>query len=273
MNGTASVGVDPGFSHGDHVHPTDTTRYAASNPSGFQTAAQVTASLGAYLPLAGGTVSGSLSVTANLIAAGGFCAIRSSGTPSLQLQNNSGGIGTNINHSLASGISTWANVAASSLGAYIDATGNLNASTANATKPSGGPWVAASDERIKTVGGEWKQGLDDIIKLRPVTYAFKGNDTPTADPNADHIEAKSDVAPFPASPHYHEAKNGSAFVGLIAQEVETIFPGMVARKPGYINGEAVDDLRTLDTGPLIFALVNAVKTLAARVEALESASG
>jgi hypothetical protein len=33
-----------------------------SNPSGYQTAAQVTASLGAYLPLAGGTITGALTV-------------------------------------------------------------------------------------------------------------------------------------------------------------------------------------------------------------------
>jgi hypothetical protein len=36
------------------------TPYNATNPSGYQTAAQVTASLGAYLPLAGGTLTGAL---------------------------------------------------------------------------------------------------------------------------------------------------------------------------------------------------------------------
>jgi Collagen triple helix repeat (20 copies) len=47
---------------------TDTTRYAASNPSGYQTAAQVTASLGPYaltanvVPLTGGTMTGALSL-------------------------------------------------------------------------------------------------------------------------------------------------------------------------------------------------------------------
>ena len=58
MDGTASAGASAAFARGDHVHPTDTSRYAASNPSGFQTAAQVTASLASYLPLAGGTMSG-----------------------------------------------------------------------------------------------------------------------------------------------------------------------------------------------------------------------
>jgi hypothetical protein len=35
INGTASPGVATAWSRGDHVHPTDTTRYAASNPAGY----------------------------------------------------------------------------------------------------------------------------------------------------------------------------------------------------------------------------------------------
>lgn len=46
MDGTAQIGSLPtSFALADHVHPTDTSRYAASNPSGYQTAAQVTAAL------------------------------------------------------------------------------------------------------------------------------------------------------------------------------------------------------------------------------------
>ena len=48
MDGTGAVGVSALFARADHVHPTDTSRYAASNPSGFQTAAQVAASLAPY---------------------------------------------------------------------------------------------------------------------------------------------------------------------------------------------------------------------------------
>jgi hypothetical protein len=45
MDGTAAVGTGTTWARADHVHPTDTSRYAASNPSGYQTAAQVTAAL------------------------------------------------------------------------------------------------------------------------------------------------------------------------------------------------------------------------------------
>ena len=45
MDGTAAAGSSALYSRGDHVHPSDTSRYAASNPSGYQTASQVTAAL------------------------------------------------------------------------------------------------------------------------------------------------------------------------------------------------------------------------------------
>jgi len=43
MDGTAAIGSGTTWARADHVHPTDTSRYAASNPSGYQTAAQVAA--------------------------------------------------------------------------------------------------------------------------------------------------------------------------------------------------------------------------------------
>jgi hypothetical protein len=48
MDGTAAVGTGATFARADHVHPSDTTKYAASNPSGYQTAGQVTAALVPY---------------------------------------------------------------------------------------------------------------------------------------------------------------------------------------------------------------------------------
>jgi hypothetical protein len=48
MDGTASVGIGTTWARADHTHPSDTSRYAASNPAGYQTAANVTASLAPY---------------------------------------------------------------------------------------------------------------------------------------------------------------------------------------------------------------------------------
>ena len=69
MSGAGAVGTGMTWARADHQHPSDTSRYAASNPSGYQTAAQVTTSLASYLPLAGGTLSGALtpSQTAGLV--------------------------------------------------------------------------------------------------------------------------------------------------------------------------------------------------------------
>lgn len=47
MDGSATIGVSALFARADHVHPTDTTLYPMSNPAGYQTAAQVTAAVGA----------------------------------------------------------------------------------------------------------------------------------------------------------------------------------------------------------------------------------
>jgi collagen type II alpha len=45
MDGVGAGGVAITWARSDHVHPTDTSRYAASNPAGYQTAAQVAAVL------------------------------------------------------------------------------------------------------------------------------------------------------------------------------------------------------------------------------------
>ena len=143
----------------------------------------------------------------------------------------------------------------------------------NAQKPGGGPWIDSSDARIKNVLGDYEPGLDEVLALQPRRFTYKGNDTreePGPGPDTDvHRDAPIEV-PYPNSSHYMEARDGKEFVGLIAQEVEAILPGMVSLHPGFIDGEATD-IRLIDSTELIFALVNAVKTLAARVAALEAA--
>ena len=48
-------------------------------------------------------------------------------------------------------------------------------------------------------------------------------------------------------------------------------PEMILKEPGYIDGEQVPDLHKADYTALMFALINAIKELKARVEALEAA--
>ena len=142
--------------------------------------------------------------------------------------------------------------------------------TGDAVKPTGGPWTASSDARIKTVTGEYAQGLDAIKQLRPVTYRFRGNDVQFP----DAVENKQKTVkgkPNPSSMHYALAKEGKEFIGLIAQQAEQSMPETVSKIAAEIEGIPVDDYRVLDSGPILYALVNACKELAARVEALEAA--
>ena len=147
----------------------------------------------------------------------------------------------------------------------------------NAFKPGGGVWADTSDARIKNVEGDYQRGLAEVAQLHPVLYTYKGNDTPDAPAHIktgveadDANKAKEAVAvPYPNSPHQVSAKAGTKYAGLIAQEVEAILPEMVTKGNGYIDGAAVADLRTLDTTPLIFALINSIKELKARIEVLE----
>jgi hypothetical protein len=59
-------------------------------------------------------------------------------------------------------------------------------------------------------------------------------------------------------------------VGLVAQEAEAAMPSLVTQTRGVIDGVEVDDLRALDPSELVFTLINCVKQLAARIEALEA---
>jgi hypothetical protein len=142
----------------------------------------------------------------------------------------------------------------------------------SAFKPGGGTWTSPSDARIKTVQGDYALGLDEVLQLRPVNFTYKGNDTGEPLSEGAARAVRTGAAPYPASMHYALAVEQRPFVGLIAQEVEAIFPAMVKRAAGFIDGVAVADVRNLDPSELIFALVNAVKTLAARVATLEAAT-
>jgi len=139
---------------------------------------------------------------------------------------------------------------------YLERSSLLFAVYGAALKPGGGLWADTSDSRIKTVSADYTTGLDAIETLRPVKYIYKGNDTKRVGFPSDHAKV---------------AAEGQEFIGLIAQEAEVAMPEMVTQTTAYVDGTEVTDLRVMDTAPLIYALVNAVKELSARVAALEGA--
>lgn len=120
----------------------------------------------------------------------------------------------------------WAN----GLDVYVGggATGSDLFVNANAYKPGGGSWTATSDVRLKNVSGDYERGLDAVQRLRVVRFHYKP-DNPRNEPS------------------------DRPFVGLVAQDVQKVFPEAVKlRDDGYLD---------LDTTPIHFALINAVKEL------------
>jgi hypothetical protein len=228
------------------------------------------------------TVNGTLGVASNANVNGGFtCAgVIGVGSGGGQLYWDGGSYCYHTCPPYSSNIGVGANISLSP-----QSGANMLLQVGHGYQAGGGSWVALSDERIKTVDSDYTIGLEEVLQLRPVNYTYKGNDTPTADKSALRVEdidpenpnapipADKLVteAPYPTSMHYHYAKEKRPFVGLVAQEVEKVFPGMVREKDGFIDGEAVTDMRHLDTTPLIFALINSVKTLTARITQLEAA--
>jgi hypothetical protein len=128
----------------------------------------------------------------------------------------------------------------------VTMSGDFTIGGANATKASGTTWANPSDARIKQDVQDYRTGLDDVVKLRPVSFKYR-----------------------PAT-NYPEELLNTRQVGFIAQEVEDIMSDMVTSAPGQVGDIKLDDLRTLDTNNLIFALVNAVRELTERVKQLEA---
>jgi hypothetical protein len=201
--------------------------------------------------------------------AGGGCTLSGDATNSYWFVNQPNNC--YIQYAKASGQLTF--IVNSAAVFYWDVNKNF-ITTAGGYKPGGGTWADSSDARIKNVEGDFTTGLDAVAALRPVTFTFKGNDTPDAPAHFttsfDTETKDAPTVPYPNSPHRQAAVDGKRFHGLIAQDVESVFPEMVTQRAGYIDGVAVNDIRDLDTGPLIFALVNSVKELKTHIDTLNT---
>lgn len=149
--------------------------------------------------------------------------------------------------------------------------GGILVPAGNAAKTGGGPWIATSDARIKTVHGDYTKGLAELLQLQPRRYSYTSDvafdpNCPDADPESSPLIPSEEWEPnLKAAPD-------RVLVGLVAQEIETIFPETVTMRPALIDGVAVEDLRDLDTNELIYAMINALKEINARLIALEGSA-
>lgn len=254
---------------------------------------EATADLSAYLPLAGGTMTGSLTMgmpmpadmwEASLLVqeglgtyadGGGFmfnCYVTAPTQWSYMVSGKYAGI---TNFSGGPGVFEWFLGRPGTAGApltYVspaDGTtitttpqtlmtlniiGQLTISAADAFKTVGGEWATVtSDARVKQDVADYATGLEHICALRPVTFRYNGLGGSQND--------------------------GKTHIGLIAQEAQPVMPEIVIDAaaatqnpdgtPTPLTARLLPGQLGMDASALKFALVNAVRELAARVAALE----
>jgi Chaperone of endosialidase len=131
------------------------------------------------------------------------------------------------------------------LGLGTTPTHQLHLSTDDAAKLATATWATTSDARLKDVLGPYTDGLALLAALEPVWYRYNG---------LGGIR-----------------RDSREYVGLLAQAVEQVAPYMVTARRGRLRAEDEDtDLLELNTSPLMFALINAVNTLAADLAAVQA---
>lgn len=194
--------------------------------------------------------SGTLLLVAASTLTGQEFEIRDNGVTNVSATRVYSEVGT-LNLQMGTGAQCFTHNATGGVVQTTDASGNLTI-TGTATKPTGGSWLSPSDARLKENVHPFTEGLERVMELEPVWYAYNGRGGMRSD--------------------------GREHIGLLAQAAEQVAPYLVGRQWGRLEPDSPPtELLTLDESPLLYLLLNAVKTLQAtqqaqaqRVEALET---
>ena len=275
MNGTAAAGSSAAWSRGDHVHPVDTSRYAATNPSNFQTAAQVTASLANYLPLAGGTLTGALNAPGSAIGgvglSGGVVSGPSNGPITIAMGTGAiGGCG-GLTFSIPSLPSAaplgfgWSNSPTGYGSVTVAAAGGLQGYVIRSTAVEG---LTFGVTMIQLTGALTSMSAVND-SLTPASWSTTSSDARLknnlAAPSRDALAIVNEVAVSQCDFRYPGAMGSGEHwdFTMVAEEVEAALPYayMPAPKDGFSG---------LHPLHLITVLWKAVQQLSERLEALEA---
>ena len=214
MNGTAAIGASGQYADAAHVHPVDTSRYAASNPSGFQTAAQVTASLGSYLPLTGGTLTGGL----RLQAISFIC-----GAGSVGIVNNTSGFNFSTSGLVVeSGVQCiWANKTGANGSAIIFGQGGTACGSVTVANANSTAYNTTSDGRLKEDLREISSG-PILDALEVWDFRWRGSQF-----RGQGVIAQTAIEIFPDAIHHDEDNDTwgadySKFVPLLIAEIKAL---------------------------------------------------
>ena len=116
-------------------------------------------------------------------------------------------------------------------------------------------WSTTSDRRLKKNIVDNTKGLAEINQLRVTNFEYRTED-------------EIDMSEFPLADNAHQVVlgegNGGHHTGVIAQEIESVLPECIK----------VSDrgAKTVDTDPILWALVNSVKELSAKNDELVAAN-
>lgn len=137
----------------------------------------------------------------------------------------------------SSGVSTLVIEASTpKLGLGINPSHQLELAANDAVKPGGGSWLAPSTTAVKEDIQPFTDGLDILLALEPVTFAYNGLGG--------------------------TARTGEVFVGLLAEAVRAVAPYLVRPYQGRLRPEGPEtELLALDSGPLLYVMLNTIKTL------------
>ncbi len=115
----------------------------------------------------------------------------------------------------------------------------------NASKVGGGFWATFSDRRVKQDINTFSDGLSVIKGIRPVTFRYNGR------------------LGYPTDKTY---------VGVIAQEIQSVAPYMVDTFRAKLNSEDDEetDILRFDGSALTYILINAVKELDAKIDEIRT---
>lgn len=106
-----------------------------------------------------------------------------------------------------------------------------------------GTWAFTSDARLKKDVRPFTDGLEKLLQIRPVHFRYNG---------------------LAQTPENHEQ------IGILGQEIAGVLPYTVRTASAPLRpGEAPTDLLVFDPNALMYVLINAVKELSDKVQALE----
>ena len=131
--------------------------------------------------------------------------------------------------------------------AFIGAGSNYNPANTSS-------WNTTSDERVKKNITDYTLGLDTLNQINVKTYNYKSNEEIAID-NPELADSDGLV--------HENLPQDKTVVGLIAQELETVLPNSVTTRE---NG-----FKSMDKDELFWVMLNSIKELKARIEALENA--